>query len=1017
MTTKILLVTALLFQMLPSQKLFHPLSAESGGSIAGKSTLVSSFPDTIKVLAILVQFQQDNDSRTSGDGRFDLSATTERIIDSPPHDSAYFADHFVFAQNYYSKASNGKQNIATTVFGKVITLKKQMKEYAPVNDNLPLVEMIKEAWYTADSLYPGQIQFQQYSMFTVFHAGVGKDIDLRASLGYDPTPLDIPSLYFSLSSFQKLLGNTFQGIQLKNSSFKIPTTVVLPETEVRRIPSVSGDVVLKLSINGLLIASIGSHLGLPDLFDTKTGKTAIGRFGLMDGQSIFSFAGICPPEPSAWEKIYLGWTSPIEIYGNQNLSVPAVGLYSTGNDTIYKIPISAKEYYLVENRNRDAKKNNHSIMMKWNGQMISKSFTQDEDFFTNTNIDSAYGVIVDVDELDWSLPGIINAYNDYRGGILIWHIDETIIEKNIAPNTINADPKKRGIDLEEADGSQDIGQTYDFGSPGSGSEDGSPIDYWFSGNIFPSYKNEFSDNTIPNSLTNTYAKSHITLKNFSGISPQMTFEANVGDADIQLVKVIKRKNLKFDNNDAPLAADLNGDGKQELIYTSGDSIYVLKDDLTPYLNNSTGLFYPKGGRFQPAPLRILSRSENSIIGIQSDEIFVLSSNDSNADGVSDILFSSKSSATFTTPPATYSTEGIGQSHIVVGDSIGRRINYYNVNPIMWKKDSIDYFHSQVIGLSVSDLNLYLTYSIDTASVFASPHGFGGKKILSFTSRGAKANYVLFNDNTFGSFQFSSSNELIKTFNVPEKVTGSFAVYDINNDGSVDYIIGAGDKLYIYNSNGVLVENFPYQIKDAGQIIGSPVIAKQKNSDNILLIFGSSNGHIYCIDSKAKLSNGFPLQTGGVVSSLLFWNDFLSVASTDSSIYTWRVTGLIDTAKIFWKGFLVDYSHSNYLNFTSIPNIKSSELLPKKFAYNWPNPVYSGSTNIRYFLGRSGTVKIKIVNLAGELVEELNGTSYAGMDNEVQWNISKIQSGIYFAQITASGSGEEQSQVVKIAVVK
>jgi len=29
-------------------------------------------------------------------------------------------------------------------------------------------------------------------------------------------------------------------------------------------------------------------LGMPDLFDESTGATAIGRFGLMDGQGIFS---------------------------------------------------------------------------------------------------------------------------------------------------------------------------------------------------------------------------------------------------------------------------------------------------------------------------------------------------------------------------------------------------------------------------------------------------------------------------------------------------------------------------------------------------------------------------------------------------------------------------------------------------------------------------------------------------------------------------------------------------------
>ncbi len=1009
MKNKIILAALLLLQLLFSQKLSHTLRAASNSAVANPA--VNTFPDTLNVLAIRVQFQTDNDSRTSGNGQFDLSAAGERIIDAAPHDSAYFSDHFVFAHNYFFKASNGKQHIRTTVLGKVITVKKQMKEYAPVSGNLPMAQLIEEAWRAVDSLYPGY-QFQKYDLFTLFHAGVGRDIDLRAALGYDPTPLDLPSLYFNLNSLKTLFGNSYQGVVLNNSSFKIPNCVVLPETEVRRIPSVGGDFILKLGINGLLVASIGSHLGLPDLFDTKTGKSGIGRFGLMDGQAIFSFSGIAPPEPSAWEKIYLGWTTPIEITGTKTLRVPAAGLYSSGNDTIYKIPISAKEYFLVENRCRDAKENNHSITTKWNGQVLTRQFSQDEEYFSNSNIDSAYGVITDVDELDWSLPGLINANNSYKGGILVWHIDETIIEKNFAANTINADPAKRGVDLEEADGSQDIGQTYDFGSAGSGTEDGSPLDYWFSGNIFPQYTNEFSGTTNPNSLSNTMSKSHITLKNYSGRASLMTFDAVVGDADVQLVKTVKRRNLKLNNNDAPLASDLNGDGKQELIYTSGDSIFVLKDDLTPYLNNLTGLFSAVGGRFQPAPLRIYSSSENALIGVQDKKVYLLSSKDNNADGLADTIRTFTVSSALTMPPSTYQDTQSGQSLIIAGDSAGRRVMFANINPSVWIKDSTSYFKSPVIGQSIA-----ITYSQDSVSLSGVKIGFQGKKIKAVASRYQVNNDILFDDNTFGTILSNAVSNTMKTFTVPDQVTGSFAVYDVNNDGSSDFVIGAGNKLYAYNSNGVLIENFPFQTKDGGSVVGSPVIAKQKNGSDILIIFGSTNGQMYAIDSKAKLASGFPLQTGGIVSSPLLWNDFLAVASTDSSIYIWKIPGLADTSKIYWKGFLADYSHSNYVNNSTASNPKSSELLPKKLAYNWPNPVYSGVTNIRYYLGKPATVKIKIVNLAGELVEELRGTNYAGLDNEVQWNITNVQSGIYFAQITASGSGEEMSQIVKIAVVK
>ena len=94
------------------------------------------------------------------------------------------------------------------------------------------------------------------------------------------------------------------------------------------------------------------------------------------------------------------------------------------------------------------------------------------------------GTVTDVTVPDWSLPGETDADGTfYNGGILIWHIDESVIAQGIATDAVNANPDHRGVSVMEADGAQDIGRTYAMFSGGSGSEQGTPLDFWFSGNI------------------------------------------------------------------------------------------------------------------------------------------------------------------------------------------------------------------------------------------------------------------------------------------------------------------------------------------------------------------------------------------------------------------------------------------------------------------------------------------------------------------------------------------------------
>src|SRR5690606_37310942 len=126
----------------------------------------------------------------------------------------------------------------------------------------------KEAWTIAASMNPG-FNFSDYDIFTIFHAGVGRDVSLPGSLGNER---DLPSVYLSDRALKEILNNNLTGLPLnRNGEYN---SMIIPETESREVDVIGGRVLFELSINGLLVASVASHLGLPDLFNTETGLSA-----------------------------------------------------------------------------------------------------------------------------------------------------------------------------------------------------------------------------------------------------------------------------------------------------------------------------------------------------------------------------------------------------------------------------------------------------------------------------------------------------------------------------------------------------------------------------------------------------------------------------------------------------------------------------------------------------------------------------------------------------------------------
>ncbi|MEJ2055205.1 MAG: hypothetical protein P8X42_14915, partial [Calditrichaceae bacterium] len=474
---------------------------------------------SINICAIRVQFQQDDNDLTTGDGHFiiDSVTTDPYAIDPAPHNRLYFQDQLLAAANYFKKVSNGRVAVTGDVFplsdSGAYQLPHKMGYYNPntidAEINRGIGQLFIDAVEAAD--ISDDINFNNYDLVVVFHAGVGKDI----ALDYDPTPQDISSLFVTQDFIKKWLGDDVDGAQTNEGL--ITQGIILPETENQE-----GEMI---ALTGLFVSNIGTYLGLYDLFSPSKQRTGVGRFDLMDS-GLLNLNGLAPSPPGAFSRMLLGWTEPVVV--SQPEDDIRIARYGTDDGTlpeIVQIPINDNEYYLLEYRG-DSRVNIDSLFIELlNDSEEYPSYLEVLKKYYGDEIDiGESGVLVSMPDYDWGLPG---------AGILIWHVDEKVIAEKGPSNDINDDPDYRAVDVEEADGSQDIGQIYTFLEPGYQTELGWAADFWFSNRPedwedFELYQNKFATNTSPNTRANlNNAKSYISLENFSTNNTDvMSFDFN-----------------------------------------------------------------------------------------------------------------------------------------------------------------------------------------------------------------------------------------------------------------------------------------------------------------------------------------------------------------------------------------------------------------------------------------------------------------------------------------------------------
>lgn len=569
--------------------------------------------DTLEVFAFLVEFKQENpdNSLTTGDGTFGSDKKYSDAYKLDPvkqrNSASYWKKHFEFANNFYQAASGGQMAIKARVFPEassgqtVYTLDKQIIDYNRTKkmkgEKLAEYDSARTADYVS-FIYDAVMKVQKAKnspfdiplsenpntkrAYMIIHAGANGLVD-GGSMGTNgaDTPGDFRDYYVSGDWWQYLSPDSdyvavgkakedmenvkkgapyVMGLKLGKAGVDtLKTMMVVSETA-----SQDG---LNWGINGILVNQIGRELGMPNTYDGIKGISRLGYFDLMDFAGYSAGNGFIPALPNAWNRMYMGWSNVKEVRPTKGKSI-SVDIAAAGSGLgteIVKVPLSATEYLLIENRQRSWNKDGTVSVersdVSSNSEPTVKTVTADsidmifEDSICvkekcKENKNKAKGVILSLDSYDAGLPA---------SGIAVWKVNEWYLRETLEYGVANVwggdtlRDHQFGISLVEADGVLSIGKTF---KNALGQD---TYDYGSGADLLPHI--HFSKNKARDSVSSIkptgYANTRTTQGGYTGIKISVEFPKNahkdttanafMGDSVINFVSPVISVKISVDD--------------------------------------------------------------------------------------------------------------------------------------------------------------------------------------------------------------------------------------------------------------------------------------------------------------------------------------------------------------------------------------------------------------------------------------------------------------------------------------
>lgn len=227
---------------------------------------------------------------------------------------------------------------------------------------------------------------------------------------------------------------------------------------------------------GVFVHELGHLLfELPDLYHPYEWTAGISAFDVMAAggwcKSVSDeYYGQTPVHLSAWSKEYAGFITPAIMTGGKTVAVSEA---SKGYDAIIKLPTqNSKEYFLIENR-----------------------------YFSGYDI---------------GFEGCLDGASSTRGGLAVWHIDETVFDDGcLKRNVCNNSGNHKLIELKEADGIENLDIPFTVAAV----DKPDATELFYNGNNIV-----FSDTSTPDNRFYSGISNGTSVSNISPPGPVMTLD-------------------------------------------------------------------------------------------------------------------------------------------------------------------------------------------------------------------------------------------------------------------------------------------------------------------------------------------------------------------------------------------------------------------------------------------------------------------------------------------------------------